>query len=83
MLHITTRTLNRHFQQHGTTYKKLREEVIVELAKESLANTDASIIAIAGKLGYAETSAFVRAFKSMTGTKPAAYRKNVLRKPAP
>jgi AraC-like DNA-binding protein len=83
MLHITTRTLNRHLRQHGTTYKKLREEVIVELAKQSLANTDASMIAIGGKLGYTEASAFVRAFKRMTGITPAAYRKKVFRKPAP
>lgn len=75
MLHMTTRTLNRHLRQHGTTYKKLREEVIVELAKQSLANTDASITVIGGKLGYTEASAFVRAFKRMAGTTPVAYRK--------
>ena len=75
MLHMTTRTLNRHLRQHGTTYRKLREEVIVELAKQSLANTDASITVIGGKLGYTEASAFVRAFKRMAGTTPVAYRK--------
>jgi AraC-like DNA-binding protein len=77
MLHITTRTLNRHLRQRGTNYKKLREEVILELAKQSLADTDANITVIGGKLGYSESSAFVRAFKRMTGTTPAAYRKSV------
>lgn len=75
MLHITTRTLNRRLRQEGTNYKKLREEIIVELAKQSLADTDASITVIGGKLGYSESSAFVRAFKRMTGTTPVAYRK--------
>jgi AraC-like DNA-binding protein len=42
-----------------------------------LANTGASITAIGGKLGYTEASAFVRAFKRMTGTTPVAYRKKV------
>ena len=78
MLHITTRTLHRHLRQKGTNYKKLREEVIVELAKRSLADTDASITVIGNKLGYSESSAFVRAFKRMTGTTPAAYRKKAL-----
>lgn len=80
MLHITTRTLNRYLRQNGTNYKKLREEVIVELAKQSLANTDASLITIGEKLGYSESSAFIRAFKRMTGITPAAYRKSVRRK---
>lgn len=83
MLHMTTRTLNRHLRENGTTYKKLREEVIVELAMESLTNTDASLTDIADKLGYTESSAFVRAFKRMTGTTPAAYRKNIRGKSAP
>lgn len=82
MLHITTRTLNRHLRQNGTNYKKLREEVIVELAKQSLANTNASLTTIGNKLGYTESSAFVRAFKRMTGTTPAVYRKNVRHKPS-
>jgi AraC-like DNA-binding protein len=69
-------------RQRGTNYKQLREEVIVELAKQSLADTDASITVIGGKLGYSESSAFVRAFKRMTGTTPAAYRKSVRRNPA-
>ena len=77
MLHITSRTLNRHLRQNGTNYNQLREEVIVELAKESLVETDASITLIGGKLGYSESSAFVRAFKRMTGITPAAYRKSI------
>lgn len=51
MLHMITRTLNRHLRQHGTTYKELRAEVIEELGKQLLANTDASTTAIGGKLG--------------------------------
>lgn len=77
-LNITARTLNRHLQQEGTNYQQLREEVIADLAKQSLAESDASITAIGGKLGYSESSAFVRAFKRMAGTTPVAYR-NMIR----
>ena len=80
MLHVSPRTLNRHLRQKGTNYKTLREEVVVELAKQLLANTDAGITAIGGKLGYTESSAFIRAFKRMTGITPAAYRKKVRKK---
>lgn len=73
-LHITGRTLNRRFKKAGTSYQKLREEVIVETAKQALAGSDASITVIAGKLGYSESSAFVRSFKRLTGTTPSAYR---------
>jgi AraC-like DNA-binding protein len=73
-LHITRRTLSRRLQREGTNYQRLREEVIVELAKQSLDNSDASITAIAGKLGFSESSAFVRAFKRLVGSTPVAYR---------
>lgn len=73
-MHITTRTLNRRLKQEGTNYRQLRQAVIEELAKRSLAETDASITSIGGKLGYSESSAFVRAFKRMTGETPVAYR---------
>jgi AraC-like DNA-binding protein len=76
-LYITPRTLNRRLKQEGTNYQQLRQDVIVELAKRSLAETDASITAIGLKLGYSESSAFVRAFKRMTGATPANYRNMV------
>lgn len=73
-LHTTTRTLNRRLTNEGTSFQKLREEVIEETAKRALAESDAPITVIAGKLGYSESSAFVRVFKRMTGTTPSAYR---------
>ena len=78
MLNLTTRTLNRHLRQKGTNYQKLREEVILDIAKQLLADTDANITVIGGKLGFSESSTFIRAFKRMTGTTPAAFRKKVL-----
>jgi AraC-like DNA-binding protein len=73
-LHTTSRTLNRRLVKEGTSYQKLREEVIEHAAKRALAGSDASIAIIAGKLGYSESSAFARAFKRLTGMTPAAYR---------
>ncbi len=73
-LHTSSRTLNRRLAKEGTSYQSLREEVIEQTAKQVLAGTDASIAIIAAKLGYSESSAFVRAFKRLTGMTPVAYR---------
>ena len=74
-LNITSRTLNRWFTRAGTNYKSLREEVLLEAAQQALIYSNASITLIAGKLGYSESSAFVRAFKRLTGYTPNGYRK--------
>ncbi|MBD1389123.1 AraC family transcriptional regulator ligand-binding domain-containing protein [Neiella sp. HB171785] len=74
-LHVTARTLNRHLRKNGTNYKTIREEVIVALAKQALRESNSSITAIGSKLGYSESSSFVRAFKRLTGTTPVLFRK--------
>lgn len=73
-LHTTSRTLNRRLTNEGTSFQKLREEVIEETAKRALAESNTPITVIAGKLGYSESSAFVRVFRRLTGTTPSAYR---------
>ena len=74
-LNMTSRTLNRWLTRAGTNYKNLREEVLLEAAQQALIYSSASITLIAGKLGYSESSAFVRAFKRLTGYTPNSYRK--------
>lgn len=72
---LTARTLNRKLNALGTSYKDLREDIVVAIAQRSLLESDASVTEIAGKLGYSESSAFVRAFKRSVGVTPLAYRK--------
>lgn len=74
-LNMDRKTLHRHLASAGTSYKVLKNEVMVKIAKEALAETGASITDIALQLGYSEISAFVRAFKRLTGTTPLQYRK--------
>lgn len=74
-LNMTSRTLHRHLGTCNTSYQQLRNEVVVDTAKEALTNTNASITEISTKLGYSEISAFVRAFKRLTGLSPLQYRK--------
>ena len=49
--------------------------MLLEAAQQALIYSNASITLIAGKLGYSESSAFVRAFKRLTGYTPNGYRK--------
>lgn len=74
-LGVSRRTLNRRLQECGTNYNQLREEIIVDLAQQSLVLTDSSVLDIALGLGYSESSAFNRIFKRRTGSTPLQYRK--------
>lgn len=74
-LHMTSRTLNRKLNSLGTNYKILREEIVAELAQRLLRESNVSIAEIAARMGYSESSAFVRAFKRGVGLTPLAFRK--------
>lgn len=50
----------------------------MEAAAKLLAETDESILEIAGKIGYENGSKFARAFRDVMGTPPGRYRKIVL-----
>ena len=47
----------------------------MDLAASLLANTDQSVMEIAGKVGYTNSSKFSEAFKSVKGKTPLEYRK--------
>jgi len=46
----------------------------MEEAKKLLSNSDYSIREITGKVGYANDSHFIRAFRSMEGVTPIQFR---------
>jgi AraC-like DNA-binding protein len=75
-LGMSRRTLHRRLRTSGTTYNKLREDIVLELAKASLTDSSAPITTIALELGYSDASAFNRLFKRLTGTTPLQYRKS-------
>jgi len=47
----------------------------MEKAKEMLKETDESISAICGNVGYSDLKHFTKSFKQETGLKPSEYRK--------
>ncbi len=74
-LNMSTRTLRRHLDSAGTSYRALLDEVRRALAEEMLSATPLSVSDVAIRLGYAEASTFIYAFKRWTGTTPSAYRR--------
>lgn len=78
-LHMIPRTLRRRLQQEGTTYAELRDEVRRALADEYLAGPQLSIEQIALRLGYAESTSFIHAFRRWHGVTPHSRRLQLFR----
>ncbi|QRP44642.1 AraC family transcriptional regulator [Amycolatopsis sp. FDAARGOS 1241] len=72
-LTVSPRTLRRRLTEAGTGYRQLVDEVRQTLAEEMLDTGALSVEDVALRLGYAEASSFIYAFKRWTGMTPAAY----------
>ncbi|WP_410616299.1 AraC family transcriptional regulator [Amycolatopsis sp. lyj-109] len=72
-LTLSTRTLRRRLTEAGTSYRALVDEVRQALAEELLDTGVLSVEDVAYRLGYAEASSFIHAFKRWTGMTPAAF----------
>ena len=75
VLKIPERTLRHQLQQHQTSYKKIREDIIKHKAVEMIEYKKYSIEMISELLGYSEPSAFNHAFKRWFGQSPRQYLK--------
>lgn len=72
---ISTRTLQRRLQEHGSSFRDELEKVRVEMAKNCLRSGELSLADIANFLAYNDQSAFTHAFKRVTGESPAKYQR--------
>ncbi len=73
-LAMSQRTLLRRLEEEGTSYRKLVDEVRETIAQELLVNAGMTTEQVARRLGYAEPTSFVRAFKRWTGHTPQGFR---------
>ena len=69
-LGMSPRTLRRRLADEGTSYQRLLGDVRVELAERMLATGLLSVEDVAIRMGYAEASSFIHAFRRLTGTTP-------------
>lgn len=76
---IHRRTLNRRLNEDGISFKDLVEEERYEIARQALLDTDLQVGDVAAMLGYADASAFTRAFRRWSGAAPAEWRSDARR----
>ncbi|TVO58533.1 AraC family transcriptional regulator [Denitromonas halophila] len=76
-LHMSTRTLHRRLEEEGSGFRLIKDAFRRDIALSRLTKTRHSIADIAADLGYADTSAFYRAFVAWTGQAPDRFRRQV------
>jgi len=74
-LYMSISTLQRRLAAEGITFQTLKDQIRKDLAIERLNTGTLPIAELAAQLGFADTTAFNRAFKAWTGTTPGSYRR--------
>ncbi|MDW3215637.1 MAG: AraC family transcriptional regulator ligand-binding domain-containing protein [Ilumatobacteraceae bacterium] len=77
-LAISERTLHRQLADHDESFQAIATRARRDAAESLLTTTSHSIADVAFLTGFADQSAFTRAFKRWTGTTPAAFRDRTL-----
>ncbi|WP_139317349.1 AraC family transcriptional regulator [Rhizobium oryziradicis] len=73
-LRLSPATLRRRLKSEGQSFLTIRDEIRHALARDLLGAQNMSVAKTAAHLGYAEPSAFYRAFVKWSGMTPAAFR---------
>jgi AraC-like DNA-binding protein len=74
-LAVSERTLRRQLAVEGTNFRRLHDEVRLELARQLLEETRMPVGEISATLHYSAPDAFIRAFKRWAGETPLRRRK--------
>jgi AraC-like DNA-binding protein len=76
LIGVSSRSLRRHLNQSGTTYKTILNGARQELAEKLLMDTKDPVSLIAYEVGFENPSHFGRAFKKWTGQSPSDFRQS-------
>jgi AraC-type DNA-binding domain-containing proteins len=72
---MPTRKFSRLLNNEGLGFREFKNRIQRDIAISYLTNSERSVEAISELSGFSEPSAFIRAFRSWTGTTPLAYRR--------
>ena len=78
-LHLSPRTVHRRLEEEGSSFRAIKDALRRDMALARLTKTRDPIAQVASDLGYADTSAFYRAFVEWTGMAPLHYRQRYRR----
>jgi AraC-like DNA-binding protein len=73
---VNPRTLHRRLSERGESFRSLLQRVRMDLARRYLLEDDYNVTQAAFMLGYSDSSAFSRAFKSWFGMPPSEFSGN-------
>jgi AraC-like DNA-binding protein len=73
-LNVAEATMRRRLKQEGHTYQSIKDDLRRDIAIGELQQSRRTIADIAASVGFAEPSAFHRAFRKWTGMRPTDYR---------
>lgn len=78
-LAVSTRTLQRRLAERGTSLSRVLDHVREAEARRLLLATERRVEEVADALGFADVSAFGRAFRRWTGQSPTTWRQQLRR----
>lgn len=81
-LHMSVSTLQRHLAAESTSFQEVKDEMRRDLAVVRLNTSDVPLSVLADELGFADSAAFQRAFKTWTGSAAGTYRARVVNEDA-
>ncbi len=73
-LHLSPRTLHRRLEEEGSSFRTIKDAIRRDIALARLTKTRQPIERLAADLGYADPSAFYRAFVAWSGMSPERFR---------
>ena len=74
-LQLSPATLHRHLAREGSSFRQIKDALRRDAAIRLLGESPLSVVDVATELGFADASAFHRAFRQWTGTSPGDYRR--------
>lgn len=74
-LNMAASTLQRKLAAEGSSFRTLKDELRLDMAIVRLHTSTVALAVLADELGFADSAAFQRAFKTWTGSAPGAYRR--------
>ncbi|WP_299613931.1 AraC family transcriptional regulator [uncultured Tateyamaria sp.] len=73
-MRLSTRSLQRHLRDEGTTFQKALDSTRADLARTYLTSTELNVAEISYLLAYRDPNSFYRAFNTWTGQTPQSVR---------